>query len=72
MNDKLAKRLILIHSGNIVMANQLGVSYSSVVASWTAGQEIDPAPGAWFIKKIHLICPDYPRPRLVIQCGFVA
>ena len=47
-----------------------GCSRSSVVARGTAGQRraIDPAPGACFAPKIHLLIPVCPRPSVAFQC----
>ena len=41
----------------------------SVMDCRSIGRAIDPAPGASFIPKIHLIKPDCPAPSIALQCG---
>ena len=51
---------------------ECGGSLRTVIACWTTGQKvswaIDPAPGACFIPKIHLISLGCLRPSIAFQC----
>ena len=46
-------------------------SHSTVVGHWTAKQASNPASGAWFIPKFHLISPGCPQPSVAAQCRIV-
>ena len=41
-----------------------GDSHSKVVACWTVGRAIDPAPGAWSIPKFISLSQIVPKPVL--------
>ena len=57
-----------------VIVIQLGQSCHSgrALDCMSTGWAIDPAPGAWFLTKIHLISPGCLPPSIALKCRIVA